>query len=175
MDINYINSLLKEGKTVKDVRATLGISEKKFQKEIKELGYKFDQKTKRYIEVIKLHTDVLKKCNIDNVDTTTEATTTPATNTTTLTTTQATTVDYLTENIGLIKQLLENYKRNTEANDNKDIIINLVSDKHLNPKPKSVRINEFVWRDWLEFTKDLTFSKSDLISQALKEFMENHK
>lgn len=40
---------------------------------------------------------------------------------------------------------------------------------------KSVKINEFVWRDWLEFTKDLTFSKSDLISQALKEFMENHK
>ena len=91
-----------------------------------------------------------------------------------MTTTQSTTVNYLTENIDLIKELLENYKRTTETNAS-DIVINLVSDKHLNTKPKSVRINEFVWRDWIEFTKDLTFNKGDLVSQALIEFMKNHK
>ena len=46
MDINYINDMLKEGKTVKEVRLTLDISEKKFQKKIKELVYKFNQKEK---------------------------------------------------------------------------------------------------------------------------------
>ena len=72
-------------------------------------------------------------------------------------------------------QLLESYKRNTEANNSSSIIINLDNDKHLDPKPKSIRINEFVWREWQEFTKNLTFNKSDLISMALKEYMEKHK
>ena len=130
---------------------------------------------KAYIKALEPHTEVLEVESIKDVVTTTNHTTEPTTQATTLTTTQATTVDYLTKNIGLIKQLLENYKRNTEATNNKDIVINLVNDKHLDPKPKSIRINEFVWRDWQEFTKDLTYSKSDLISMALVEFMNNHK
>lgn len=173
MDINYINLLLQEGKSVKDVRETLGISEKKFQKEIKALGYKYNQKERCYITAYKPITEVLDKEPIKDIIATTKPTTKETTSTTTLTTTQSTTIDYLTDNLDVIKQLLENYKRNTTYDD-KGIYINLVSDKHLNPKPKSLRINEFVWREWQEFTKDLTFSKSDLISQALLEFMKNH-
>lgn len=173
MDINLINNMLLEGMTVKGVRQSLGISEKKFQKEIKELGYKFNQKEKAYIKANKPITEVLNGELIDSSKETTKPTTKETTTSTTLTTTQTTTIDYLVDNIDLIKQLLENYKRNTQS-DNKDIIINLISDKHLNPKPKSIRINEFVWRDWQEFIKDLTFNKGDLISMALKEFMENH-
>ena len=154
MDINYINELLREGKTVKEIRLTLGYSEKKFQKEIKDLGYKYNQKEKCYINVYEPITEVLDNEPIKDIITTTK----PTTSTTTLTTTQTTTIDYLTDNLDVIKQLLENYKRNTTYDD-KGIYINLVSDKHLNPKPKSLRINEFVWRDWQEFTKDLTFSK----------------
>lgn len=173
MDINLINNMLLEGMTVKEIRQSLGISEKKFQKEIKELGYKFNQKEKAYIKVNEPITEVLNGEPIDSVKETTKPTTKETTTPTTLTTTQTTTIDYLVDNIDLIKQLLENYKRNTQSN-NTDIIINLISDKHLNPKPKSIRINEFVWRDWQEFIKDLTFNKGDLISMALKEFMENH-
>lgn len=47
LDINYINELLKS-MTVKEVRSELGVSEKLFQKEIKRLGYKYNQKTKQY-------------------------------------------------------------------------------------------------------------------------------
>lgn len=173
MDIKFINFLLQEGKSVKDVRETLGISEKKFQKEIKALGYKYNQKERLYISVYEPITEVLDNEPIKDIIATTKPTTKENTSTTTLTTTQSTTIDYLTDNLDVIKQLLENYKRNTTYDD-KGIYINLVSDKHLNPKPKSLRINEFVWRDWQEFTKDLTFSKSDLISQALLEFMKNH-
>ena len=173
MDINLINNMLLEGMTVKEIRQSLGISEKKFQKEIKELGYKFNQKEKAYIKVNEPITEPLNGELIDSFKETTKPTTKETTTSTTLTTTQTTTIDYLVDNIDLIKQLLENYKRNTQSN-NTDIIINLISDKHLNPKPKSIRINEFVWRDWQEFIKDLTFNKGDLISMALKEFMENH-
>ena len=49
MDINYVNSLLHKGNTVKEIREILGYSEKKFQKEIKSLGYKYEQKLKQYI------------------------------------------------------------------------------------------------------------------------------
>lgn len=178
MDIEIINRMLKEGKTVKEVRESLGIPEKKFQKTVKDLGYKYNQSKRLYINVLDNGIDTSE----DNIVATTESTTNSATadiipknNSTTLTTIQTTTIDYLTENIDLLKQLLENYKRNTEATNNKDIVINLVNDKHLDPKPKSIRINEFVWRDWQEFTKDLTYSKSDLISMALVEFMNNHK
>ena len=163
--------MLLQGHTVKEVRQELGISEKKFQKQIKELGYKFDQKKKAYVKALEPHTEILDVEPIKD----TVATTNYTTNYTTLQNNQIKTLNYLDENIDLIKQLLENYKINKEANKGKDIIINLNNDRHLNPKPKSIRINEFVWREWLEFTKDLTFSKSDLISQALKEFMENHK
>lgn len=173
MDINLINNMLLEGMTVKEIRQSLGISEKKFQKEIKELGYKFNQKEKAYIKVNEPITEPLNGELIDSLKETTKPTTKETTTSTTLTTTQTTTIDYLVDNIDLIKKLLENYKRNTQSN-NTDIIINLISDKHLNPKPKSIRINEFVWRDWQEFIKDLTFNKGDLISMALKEFMENH-
>lgn len=170
MDINYINALLKEGKTVKEVRSILELSEKSFQKQIKELNYKYNQKIRQY----EPFTEVLASNLSNTSNATTKSTTEATTNSTTLTTTEQTTLKYLDSNIEIIKQLLENYKRNTN-NTNKDIVINLINDKHLNPKPKSIRINEFVWRDWLEFTKDFTFTKSDLISQALLEFMQNHK
>lgn len=170
MDIKYINELLQKGKTVKEVRSILGVSEKLFQKKIKELGYKYNQKNKQY-EVIG---EVLNPLSSNSPSTTTNPTTKSTTTPTTISTTEATTIKYLSENIDILKQILENYKRTTTSN-NKNIVINLVNDKHLKPAPKSIRINEFVWRDWLEFTKDLPFSKGDLVSQALIEFIEKYK
>ena len=55
------------------------------------------------------------------------------------------------------------------------ISINLIDDKHLNPKPKSIRINEFVYKDWQQFCENKHYSKQDLISMALKEYMEKYK
>ena len=48
MDVNYINELLKEGKSVKEVRNIIGSNEKAFQREIKALGYKYNQRLKQY-------------------------------------------------------------------------------------------------------------------------------
>lgn len=55
------------------------------------------------------------------------------------------------------------------------IVINLVDDKHLTSKPKSIRINEFIYQDWQEFCDTKHYSKQDLISMALKEYMEKYK
>lgn len=66
------------------------------------------------------------------------------------------------------------YIHNTEATTNY-LIINLVEDKHLNPKPKSIRINEFVYQDWQQFCDEKHYNKQDLISMALKEYIEKYK
>ena len=57
-----------------------------------------------------------------------------------------------------------------------DININLFDDSDINPSPKSVRVNAFVWEDWKRFCEyNSDYSKKQLISMALKEFMERHQ
>lgn len=57
-----------------------------------------------------------------------------------------------------------------------DIRIDLKDDSELNSTPKSIRINVFVWEDWQQFCEDNEeHSKKQLVSMALKEFMEKHK
>lgn len=172
LDIQYINNLLAEGKTVKEVRSILDLGEKSFQKQIKKQGYKYNQKIKQYEPI----TELIEAQQTNISDTTTKSTTEVTTISPTLSTTEQTTVKYLDDNIELLKQLLENYKRSVASEGRNDIIINLINDKHLKPKPKTIRINEFVWQDWLEFTKDLqNYNKGDLVSQALIEFMQKYK
>lgn len=160
LDIDYINELLLEGKSVKEIRSILNLGEKKYQHQIKNQGYKYNQKIKKYEFIL---TDQNRDCEA----------TTPST---TITTTEKNTIKYLNDNIELLRQLLDNYKRTLSTEGRNDIVINLISDKHLKPKPKTIRINEFVWQDWLDFTKDFpNYNKGDLVSQALIEFMEKYK
>ena len=44
LDIKYINELLQEGKSVKDIRTILQIGEKSFQKQIKKMNYKYNKR-----------------------------------------------------------------------------------------------------------------------------------
>lgn len=159
--INYFNNKLKEGQTVIRIRENIGISEKGWQKEVKENGYKYDNKSKLYID-IKATTIATtnKKNDLINSD-------------------KLEISNYLIDNFNILKDMLEKYKATTttttESTTNK-IIIDLVDDKHLKPKPKSIRINEFVYQDWQKFCKEnKLYSKQELISMALKEYMENYK
>lgn len=82
--------------------------------------------------------------------------------------------NYILGNFDILKEIIEKYKTTTTSTTNK-IIINLVDDKHLNPKPKSIRINEFIYQDWQRFCEEnKLYRKQELISMALKEYMENH-
>ena len=75
----------------------------------------------------------------------------------------------------LEKELAE-FKAKLEELQKKDIIVELKDDSDLNVGPKSVRINSFVWDDWKAFCEERdSYSKKQLISMALKEFMERHQ
>ena len=171
MDINYINELLREGKTVKEIRELLGYSEKKFQKEIKILGYKFDQKIKQYI-----NNDIVKSSN-SNSNRLCNTTCNTAPSTEIINKSDKENLNFLGENIEILKEMLMYYKRNKESNTNNNgIVIDLIDDKHKdNGKPKSVRVNYFIWAEWKEFTRQNNFSSKDLISMALKEYMDKYK
>ena len=171
MDINNINELLREGKTVKEIRELLGYSEKKFQKEIKNLGYKFDQRLKKYI-----NNDIVKLSD-SNSNTLCNTTCNTAPSTEIINKSDKENLNFIGENIEILKEMLMYYKRNKESNTNNNgIVIDLIDDKHKdNGKPKSVRVNYFIWEEWKEFTSKNSFSSKDLISMALKEYMDKYK
>ena len=164
--INYINSKLEKGQTVIRIREDLGIGEKALQKIIKEAGYVYNQKSKRYITTTQSTT---KPLEVSVVETNTNAL---------LTTEKANTLDYINNNINILMDMIEKYKTTTEATTETTtnyITIDLIDDKHLKPKPKSIRINEFIYQEWQEFCNKQHYSKMDLISMALKEYMEKYK
>ena len=171
MDINNINELLREGKTVKEIRELLGYSEKKFQKEIKNLGYKFDQRLKQYI-----NNDIVKLSD-SNSNTLCNTICNTALSTEIINKSDKENLNFIGENIEILKEMLMYYKRNKESNTNNNgIVIYLIDDKHKdNGKPKSVRVNYFIWEEWKEFTSKNSFSSKDLISMALKEYMDKYK
>ena len=168
--INYINSELKTGKRVPEVRSELGISEKDFQKFMKENNYKLNQKIKQYVPT----TETTTKTNTKHLEVSVVETNTN----TLLTTEKANTLDYLSSNFEILMDMIEKYKSSTKSTTQTTtnyITIDLVDDKHLKPKPKSIRINEFVYQEWQEFCDKQHYSKMDLISMALKEYMNKYK
>lgn len=158
--INKINTKLKEGSTVIRVREDLGIGEKALQKIVKSSGYKYNPKLKQY-------TPIETKNDVVVLDRTTNA----------LQKEQVKILDYLGENFDVLVEFMEKYKATTQTTTESTtnyITIDLVDDKHLNPKPKSIRINEFVYKDWQKFCDKQPYSKMDLISMALKMYMEKY-
>ena len=183
--INYINAELKTGKKVLEVRKNLGVSEEYIQKFMKENNYKYNQKLKQYIPTTEnTTTSTTKTTTKTTTETTTQSTTKDLkgevveSNTNALLTIEnANTLDYLTINKDIIIELVEKYKATTQSTTEATtnyITIDLIDDKHLKPKPKSIRINEFVYQDWQKFCDKQHYSKMDLISMALKEYMERY-
>ena len=168
--INYINSELKNGKYVKDIRVNLGVGEKYIQDLMKRNGYKRNQKLNQYIPTTEATTQTTtEQINVSVVENNTNAL---------LTTEKANTLDYLSNNINILMDMIDKYKATTQTTTEYTtnyITIDLIDDKHLKPKPKSIRINEFIYQEWQEFCDKQHYSKMDLISMALKEYMERYR
>lgn len=203
MNINDINKYLREGKTVKEIRSIEGIGEKKFQKKIKELGYEYNQKIKQYTEIENDNTTDNKKCSTkkigDNTANNKECSTEEVSNntadnkkciininkTTEVLNPLGNSIDPKTEyslniindNIDILEEILKKYKHAKDNSINTyGMVIDLIDDRHIdNGKPKSVRVNEFVWEEWKVFTKEIHYSGKELVSMALKEYMEKYK
>lgn len=169
--IEYLNNKLKEGQTVIRIREDIGIGEKALQREIKANGYRYNNKERQYIPT----TEATTKTTTEILPTIVEDKNTIVgdENTFVVPKQQQQVLRYLENNFEVLQEFLEKYKSTTRATTN-HIIINLVDDKHLNPKPKSIRINEFIYQDWQEFCDTKHYSKQDLISMALKEYMEKY-
>ena len=169
-DIDLINNYLKEGKTVKVIRSIVGLGEKRFQKQIRELGYEYNQKIKQYT---KKGAAAVSNTKSDTLCITEESNT----ESNTLCNTEDRSLLFIRDNIDLLEEMLLNYKHHKECSINSyGIVIDLIDDKHKeNDNPKSIRVNHFVWEEWKEFTKDINYSSKELISMALKEYMEKYK
>ncbi len=174
--IDYINTRLRKGQTVIRIREDIGIGEKALQKEIKANGYKYSSKEKQYIST----TEITTKSTTENVSTIVVDSNTVVGNENTIVVPrqQQQILGYLENNFEILQEFIEKYKSTTKSTTETTtnyISINLIDDKHLNPKPKSIRINEFVYQDWQKFCETKYYSKQDLISMALKEYMEKYK
>lgn len=166
--ISYINAKLMEGQTVSKIREDIGVGEKSLQKEIKLNGYKYDNKLKQYIINTESNTNmndivVLAKNNSQI-----------------LKESQRRAISFLEENFEILELLVEKFKANTTSNttsntNKNQIIIDLIDDKHLNPKAKAFRVNMFVYKEWQEFCEKQRYSKQDLLSMAMKEYMDKYK
>lgn len=78
-------------------------------------------------------------------------------------------IEELEEEVSKVKMELEELKK-------PDIHIDLQDDSEFSSTPKSIRINAFVWEDWQKFCEaNEEHSKKQLVSMALKEFMDKHQ
>ena len=171
MDINYINGLLKEGKTVKDIRESIGLGEKKFQRLIKELGYKYNQKSKQYefnLVDDKNMTSVSQEkiTLIDDKDMMIDIQQDLKAN-----------IIGLANNYDKIQEVLKWFENKSDDKGMTEVIEVINEGIKINiPKSETIRttirINKEVWDKFDEFSKENNeFNKQDLMAQALLEYM----
>lgn len=182
MDINYINKLLKQGKSVTEVRDIIGLGEKKFQREIKALGYKYNQRLKQYELVMKDDkgmTEVIKQSKKDMPKDII------------LANDNGMTIDIQNDLKDNIINLANDYDKiqevlrwfDNKSNDkgmtevieviNEGIKINL---PEAETTRTTIRINKSTWERFDKFAQDnKEFNKQDLMAQALEEYMNKFR
>ena len=183
MDINYINKLLQEGKSVKDIRKTLNIGEKTFQRKIKELGYKYNQKIKRYepftgigetlmtnyskekneVVTSEYDRDMIFDIQVEGIDKETF---------------KNNIID-LAANYERIKNMLEDFERINSIHAQNEILEVNTGIRIDNPDGEvertTVRISKDILNKWNEFCdQHKEYSKKDLLGQAITEFIRKY-
>ncbi|WP_057579171.1 hypothetical protein, partial [Paraclostridium sordellii] len=165
--INYINNELNNGSKVIDIRERLNVSEKELQRLVKSGGYKYNAKTKNYIKV----TEIVNGYN-DNQNV----------------------VSYKNSDIVVpnveYEKLIKAIKDIQSMNDKLDEVYkwyelqnNVIEKVELRIDPnnndtvtRSFKVYDDVYKDFLELSKKhSTYKVQDLISQAIKEFVNKYK
>ena len=168
LDIERVNVCLREGKTVAQIRKELGIGEKLFQKQIKQLGYKYNQKIKQYqplgddyfdnTKVINYDSDIVINKKDFDLDVGKMA--------------------GLIDSYDDIKQVLDWFKSREYDNSiievipNNKIEINIDTEES---KRTTILVNSQIYNEFNQFcTRHKEFDKKVLISMALKEYMQKY-
>lgn len=168
--VKYINDLLGTKLTLTTIAKNLSIGRSTISDRFKKIGYRYDKQLNQYIKscddvcntnVYQCNTKGLKSINSDNLK---------------MYNVSNTGVNEKIINIAneyeTLMQIIELYKSNSNVLQNK-IIIDLPSAES---ELTSFRINKEILKQFNDFTKtQKEFKKIDLVSMALKEYMENHK
>ena len=182
MDITHINKLLSEGKTVSEVRKIVGLSEKKFQKEVKDLCYKFNQKLKQY-EPITTDDKGMTTVLIEPKE--------PIQSDIILSDDNSMTISIQEDLKNNIVNLANSYDRIQEVlnwfesrADDKGMteVIEVIQDgikinlSDAEVIRTTIRINKDTWDKFTKFCEDnKEFNKQDLHAQALEEYIKKYK
>lgn len=196
--IKYINNeLMKEGSSLTSVCKAIGIGRTTIRERAKKQGFVFDKGLNQYVkninkpDIIQNTTPTATKIQDKNIqeDMMQNSEGVIVNNVDVISSNNGViqaekyfqyghTLDYLDSNIDLIKEFFEKIKENKKNihEGSKDIVIDLIDDRHLDPKPRSFRVNSFVLNDWDQFcNENRYYQKMDLVSMALKEYIENHR
>ncbi len=164
--VEYINNLLENKKTLTSISKDLNIGRSTISDRFKKIGYRYNKQLNQYLkfesntDVIQSNSKGLKSINIDNLSMYNDSNT-----------------DVNKRMINIINeyetlmQIIELYKSNSSVLQNKIIIDLPEADSELT----SFRVNKEILKQFNEFVKkQKEFRKIDLVSMALKEYMENH-
>ncbi|WP_195346676.1 hypothetical protein [Paraclostridium sordellii] len=162
--IHYINGELLKGKTVIRIREDLHIGEKTFQRLVKDLGYRYNQKLRQYV---KQHTDIIqsKEYDIDNTFSIPRF------------------KEEILEILDMkndLKEIVKSFKEGYYKEHTN--VIEVVSEEGIKIElPNSdivrttVRVNKDILDKWNLFCEDnKEFSKTNLLSMSMKQYMDKY-
>ena len=76
-------------------------------------------------------------------------------------------INFLIEEIDILRNMVDKYKENNQV-----LIMDL---PEADIKRTTIKVNEKIWNDFNKFAEEINYSKQDLLSFALSEFIKNHK
>ena len=192
--IKYINNeLRKEGSSLTGVCKAIGIGRTTVRERAKKQGFIFDRGSNQYIKIENKSnnsgritpTDTNKSkdqdIKIQEVTKKNNSGVVYFNNGVVMTDDQEINshkIGYILSKFNTLEEMIRIFeaKKESVGSGDQDIIIDLIDDRHLDPKPRSFRVNSFVLNDWDQFcNENRYYQKMDLVSMALKEYMERHK
>lgn len=163
--VKYINSELSKGRTQKDIELNdFGVNERVIAKRLGKRGYK---KIDNQFQLLsKCDNNVIIKKDKNNSN----SLSAPKDNN------LNDVMKNLIKNYDVIMEIIKEHKaKKNIKSENINIIIELPKETQKDFRT-SIRINNVIWQQFDKFIEDhKEFTKRDLLSMALKEYMENHK
>lgn len=175
--IEYINKLLKDNMTLTSISKTLGVGRSTIRDRFKKLNYIYSKdlnkytlsdNTDCYTDVIQENKKVLKSINSNDLkkydDSNTDVKSLDKA-------VKSKLINVMSE-YDVLMEMIELYKRNSTVLQS-SIVINLPD---VGSELTSFRVNKEILKQFKEFLKEQReYRNIDLVSMALKEYMENHK
>lgn len=175
--IEYVNKLLKDNMTLTSISKDLGIGRSTIRDRFKKLKYTYSKDLNEYIlneniycntDVIQENKKVLKSINTKDLKKYDDSNT----DVKTLDEAMKSKLVNVMGEYDVLMEMIELYKCNSNILQNK-ITIDL---PNVESELTSFRVNKEILKDFNEFVKEQKeFRKIDLVSMALKEYMENHR